>query len=59
MINTIRRPLSSRNDPSGATLAPTYTTGLRPSAIANGSSQSTYDFSGQQRDALNRLVSNT
>lgn len=51
--------VSARTDPSGATLAATYGTGLRPAGIANGASQLTYDFSGQQRDALNRLVKYT
>ena len=51
--------VASRYDPSDATLAATYTTGLHPSGIANGSAQLTYDFSGRQRDALNRLVKYT
>ena len=48
--------VAARTDPSGVSLAATYGAGVQPAAIANGPAQLTYDFSGQQRDALNRLV---
>jgi YD repeat-containing protein len=51
--------VQSRTDPGGTTLNATYNLGLRPSGIANGTTQLTYDFSGRVRDALGRLVKYT
>ena len=47
---------TSRTDPASSTISATYASGLRPSAVANGSSQLTYDSSGRVSDPLGRLT---
>jgi len=51
--------VAARTDPGGIALSASYGAGLRPSGVANGASQLSFDFSGQQRDALKRLISYT
>jgi YD repeat-containing protein len=51
--------VQSRTDAGGATLTASYNTGLHPATVANGGSQLSYNFSGQVRDPLGRLVQYT
>src|SRR5271157_5308148 len=52
------RPVS-RTDPGGGVLAASYNTGSRIAGLTAGTVQVAFDFSGIQRDSLNRLVSYT
>ena len=47
---------SSKTDPSGATLKATYTAGNRIASLTAGDTQTQFDYSGIQRDGLNRLA---
>ena len=47
---------SSKADPTGVTLKETYTAGNRIASLAAGDTQTTFDYSGIQRDGLNRLA---
>ncbi len=46
---------SASTDPSGATLKATYTPGNRIAVLTARDTQTTFDYSGIQRDSLNRL----
>jgi len=49
----------SRTDPGGSVLQASYNVGDRIAGLTAGNVQVTFDFSGIQRDSLNRLVSYT
>jgi YD repeat-containing protein len=49
----------SRTDPGGGVLQASYGVGNRITGLTAGNVQVTFDFSGIQRDSLNRLVSYT
>jgi len=46
---------STQTDPAGVTLAASYTTGNRIASLSAGNTQTAFDYSGIQRDSLNRL----
>jgi YD repeat-containing protein len=46
---------SARTDPSGVTLKAAYTPGNRIAGLTAGAAQTAFDYSGIQRDSLNRL----
>jgi YD repeat-containing protein len=46
---------SARIDPTGVTLKATYTPGNRIAGLTAGDTQTAFDYSGIQRDSLNRL----
>jgi YD repeat-containing protein len=46
---------ASRTDPAGATVKTTYTNGNRIAALTAADTQQPFDYSGIQRDGLNRL----
>jgi YD repeat-containing protein len=50
---------SSRTDPTGTTIKATYTPLNRFSLLTAGSAQQPYDYSGIQRDSLNRITQYT
>jgi len=52
------RPVS-RTDPGGGVLAAGYNAGNRITGLTAGNVQVAFDFSGIQRDSLNRLVNYT
>jgi YD repeat-containing protein len=47
---------ATRTDPAGATLKATYTPDNRIAGLAAGDTQTAFDYSGIQRDSLNRLT---
>jgi YD repeat-containing protein len=49
----------ARTDPGGAVLGASYNAGTRIAGLTAGNVQVAFDFSGIQRDSLNRLVSYT
>jgi YD repeat-containing protein len=51
--------VSTRTDPGGAALSANYSAGNRITALGAGDVQAPFDYSGLQRDSLNRLVSYT
>jgi YD repeat-containing protein len=46
---------SSKTDPTGVALKATYTTGNRIAGLSAGDTQTSFDYSGIQRDSLNRV----
>ena len=50
---------SARTDPAGVTVKATYTSGNRIAGLSAGDVQTSFDYSGMQRDSLNRLASYT
>jgi YD repeat-containing protein len=50
---------ATRTDPTGAALKATYTAANRIAGLSSGSAQTAFDYSGIQRDSLNRLTSYT
>ncbi len=50
---------SARTDPAGATIKAAYTPANRISLLTAGDTQQPYDYSGIQRDSLNRLTQYT
>jgi len=51
--------VSVRTDPGGAALSASYDNGVRITGLSDGATNFPFDYSGQQRDGLNRLVSYT
>jgi len=49
----------ARTDPGGATLAASYNARNRVTGLMSGAAQTGFDYSGLQRDPLNRLISYT
>jgi YD repeat-containing protein len=50
---------SAKTDPTGVTLKATYTPGNRIAGLTAGDIQTSFDYSGIQRDSLNRLSTYT
>jgi YD repeat-containing protein len=51
--------VATRTDPASGTLKTTYTPGNRIAGLSAGNSQAAFDYSGIQRDTLNRLAGYT